>query len=68
MMDPLQFAQMMVKSNPNIAKGNPRAQAMIDAIMSGDEQKGINLASNLCKTYKTSPEDAIARARQQFNI
>lgn len=61
------FALRMIQNNPNIAN-NPRAQEMIAIIQNGDEQKGQELAQNLCATYGVSPDQALQQAKNFFNI
>ena len=51
----------LIASNPNIAN-NPRNKALLDVVMSGDAQKGKEIAMNLCQTYGASKEEAVNMA------
>lgn len=62
-----QFAMNLIQNSPQF-KNNPRAQNLIDIIRSNDQQRGIEAAENLCKTYGTSKEDALSMARSFFKI
>lgn len=55
------------KSNPNIAN-NKMAQEYINIIMSGDTQKGQQIAENICKTYGKSKEDVLKEAKRFFHF
>lgn len=57
----------MIRRNPKIAN-NPNAQELLNVIQSGDQKKGEEIASNLCKTYGISRDDAVQKAKQFFNI
>lgn len=47
----------------------PWKQDAIDAIMSGDQAKGQELANNVMKSYGfSSPEEAIQKGLQNLNI
>lgn len=52
------IVDLLLSKNPDIAN-NPRAKAMIDVIRSGDQQKGEELAMNLCQTYGATKEEGI---------
>lgn len=67
MPDISQFALSLIERNPNIAN-NPQAQAMINAIKSGDNRTGEEIARNLCNTYGVTPEDAVKQAASFFHI
>lgn len=53
--------------NPQIAN-NPNAQNMINVIMSGDAQKGQQIAHNICQSYGISEQEALKQAKQYFHI
>lgn len=55
------IVDLLVKKNPE-AVNNPRAQAMLDVIRSGDQQKGEEMAMNLCQTYGSTKEEGINQA------
>ena len=61
------FALNVIQNNPQIA-GNQNAKNLLDVIRSGDQKKGIEIANNLCATYGVNPDDAVAMAKQFFNI
>lgn len=63
----LGYAMQMIKNNPNIAQ-NPNSQNMIQAIESGDEKAGIELANNILKTYGVTKEQALSMAFQKLNF
>ena len=53
----------MVQNNPNIA-GNPRNQALLNTLTSGNQNNIRQTAQNLCQTYGVSVEEAGNMARQ----
>ena len=61
-----QTIQNMVQRNPSIAN-NPQAQQYLQVIMSGDAQKGQELARNICGSFGVSPEQGIQQAQQFFS-
>lgn len=61
------FALSMIERNPNI-KNNPQAQTMIDAIRTGDNVRGEQIANNICQSYGVSKDDAISRAKSFFGV
>lgn len=63
----MDFAMNLISRNPKIAN-NPQAQEMIDVIKSGDFRRGEEIANNLCKTFGTSREQAVAEAKAFFRI
>lgn len=63
----LNFAMNMIRQNPNIVN-NPNSQSMLNVIQSGDNEKGEQIARNLCNTYGISPEQAIMQAKQFFRL
>ncbi len=46
----------------------PTQQGYIDAIRSGDAEKGTELARNLCRSMGENEEQAYNKARQFFHI
>lgn len=61
------FAMNILAQNPQIAN-NPNAQSMIQAIQSGDDKQGEQIAKNLCDSYGISPQQAVQDAKRFFNI
>ncbi len=57
----------MIKANPAIAD-NPQAQAYLDVLESGDNEKGEEVANNLLKTYGMTKEQALDEAKKFFCI
>ena len=64
-MNPQQLLQQMMQKNPNFAN-NPQAQQYIQVLMSGDAQKGQELARNICGSFGVTPEQGVQQARQFF--
>lgn len=64
---PIQSMLKMLTANPAIAD-NPQARTYIDVLQSGDAAKGEEIANNLLETYGMTKEEALAKARQFFNI
>ena len=64
-MNPQQLLQSAMQRNPNIAN-NPQAQQYIQVLMSGDAQRGEELARNICNTYGISPEQGLRQAQSFF--
>lgn len=62
-----QFAFNMLAKNPQVSQ-NPQAQSMINVIKNGDNEKGKQIAQNLCDTYGVTPEQAINQAMAYFKI
>lgn len=63
----MNMALNMVQNNPKIA-GNTIAKEFINILKTGDEQRGIEMAQNLCRTNNSTPEQAIADARRFFGF
>lgn len=61
------FAMNILAQNPQFAN-NPNAQSMIQAIQSGDDKRGEQIAKNLCDSYGISPQQAVQNAKRFFNI
>lgn len=63
-----QFVQSMIaqlSQNPSMVN-NPIAQGLLEAIKTGDQKKGEELANNLCKTYGVTPQEACRQAMRFF--
>lgn len=63
----MNIALNMVQKNPKIA-GNVMGKEFIDILKSGDEQRGIQMAENLCKSNNATKEDAIKQAMSYFGL
>lgn len=63
--DYLSFAINYLQKNGGIPN-NPQAQQYIDLIKSGDNEKGRQVAENICKTYGITMEEAGRMAMQMF--
>ena len=61
------MAMNMIAQNPNVVN-NPNAQELINVIQSGDNQRGSQIAQNLCNTYGVIPEEAMQQAKQFFKL
>lgn len=61
------FAMDLISKNPNIVN-NPQAQTMLNAIKSGDNKVGEEIAHNLCDAYGVTPEDAVKQAKAFFHL
>lgn len=62
------FVKNMVErlaSDPAMSK-NPIAQGLLEAIKSGDQKKGEEIANNLCKIYGLTPQEACQQAMRFF--
>lgn len=64
-MDPRQMIQQALQRNPNVAN-NPQAQEALRVIMSGDAQRGQELARNYCQSFGVTPEEGVQQAQQYF--
>lgn len=58
---------MMLRQNPQIAN-NPRAQEIINILQTNDNERGAQLAQNLCNSYNINPTQAVQQAQQFFGI
>ncbi len=67
MFDISKLATDLISKNPNVVN-NPQAQNMLDAIKSGDNKTGEEIARNLCNTYGVTPEDAVKQAKAFFHL
>lgn len=64
-MNPQQLVQQAIQRNPTLAN-NPQAQQYIQVLMSGDAQKGQELARNICGSFGVTPEQGVQQAQQFF--
>lgn len=64
-MNPQQMLQQMLQRNPQLAN-NPQAQQYIQVLMSGDAQKGQELARNICGSFGVTPEQGVQQAQNFF--
>lgn len=70
MSNPYEQSRLMalryVQANPQVLQNNPKAQELYDILQSGDQQRGMEVASNLCKSYNTQPNEAFSMVGQRF--
>ncbi len=66
----IQMAQAVLQKGMNqMPNGNaPWAAAAINAIMTGDEKTGQQIANNLCQSMGLTPEQAVAQVRQNLKL
>lgn len=62
-----QMAINLLQSNPQIIN-NPQARSYLDVIKSGNDQRGEEIARNMCQSMGVKPEDAYKQARQFFHM
>lgn len=67
MVNPRDFAMRMIRNNPSITN-NPIAQNYINALQSGDAQKGQQIAQNILNSYGMTKEQAMQQVQQIFHI
>lgn len=67
MMDMRDFALNMISRNPNVAN-NPNTQEFINVIRSGDEERGKQIAVNICQNMGLTQEEAIGEAKKFFGL
>lgn len=68
MMNPIAaMAMNMLQKNPKLQK-NPQAQALVEIIQNGDEERGKQMAENLCNTYGISKDEVLSEAKKRFGI
>lgn len=65
--NPMNFVMQKIMNDPRIRQ-NPQAQQYLQIIQSGDQQKGEEIARNLCQTYGVTPDQAMQQARQFFHF
>lgn len=63
----LGYAQNAINSTPQV-RDNPQNAELIEAIQSGDAQKGIALANQILKQNGVTKGQALQRAFQFFNL
>lgn len=63
----MNFLNQALQQNPNL-QSNPQAQNYIQVLQSGDQQKGQQLAENICKSMGITPEQAVQQAKSFFHI
>ncbi len=61
------FAMNIIKQNPQV-RNNPMAQNYINAIESGDEAKGQEIANNILNSYGLTKEQAMNDIAKNWNI
>lgn len=61
------IALNIIDRNPNIAR-DPKNKEMIDALRSGDSQRGQALANNFCAAYGKTPQQAEQEAKNFFKL
>lgn len=61
-----QIMNQMIQNNPNIA-GNPRNQALLNTLASGNRDNIRQAAENLCQTYGCTVDEAGNKAMQWLN-
>lgn len=57
-----QFFQQMMQMNPSLAN-NPQAQNIMQVLMSGNRQRGEELARNYAQSYGLDPQDFAKQAQ-----
>lgn len=68
-MNPQQILQQAMR-NPQMQQrlqNNPQAQQYIQILMSGDAQKGQELAQNICGSFNVTPEAGVQQAQNFFS-
>lgn len=56
----------MIAARPDVAR-NPKAMEALEAIKSGDAQKGQEIAKAICQQRGQNPQDATNEASTWFN-
>lgn len=67
MIDFQKMALKIIEKNPNLAK-DPQNKELIDALRSGDQKKGEELALRLCTDRGVTPEQAVSEAKNFFKL
>lgn len=62
------MALRFIQAHPEALQNNPRAQELYRIIQDGDQNKGIEIANNLCQNHNASQQDAISLAMQMFGF
>lgn len=61
------FLQNAIQRNPQVQQNlqqNPQMQNYLQVLMSGDAQRGEEMARNLCQSMGISPEQGVQQAQQ----
>lgn len=61
------IALNIIQKNPNIAN-NVMGKEFVEVLRTGNQQRGIEMAENLCKTNNSTKEDAIKKALNFFGM
>lgn len=67
MFNPMIFALNLLANNPRVAN-DPRNKELIDILKSGDSERGMQAAREICNQHGKTPEQAQNEARGFFNI
>lgn len=62
-----QMALLLLERNPQIAN-SPQGQKFIGILKSKNVAEGEEMARNFCQSYGETPEEALQKAKQFFNI
>lgn len=62
-----QMAMQRIMSNPQM-QNNPQAREFMNIMQSGDQQRGIQMANNLCQSYNVTPQQMTQEAMRFFGI
>ena len=65
--NPMTFAMQMLRNNPQVSN-SPMGQSLIQALQSGDQKAGEQLAMNICQSYGLTKEQALQQAMNGFNL
>lgn len=63
MMNFQNLVQTAIRQNPKLQQ-NPQMQNYIQILMSGDSQRGEQLARNICESMGITPEQGVQQAQQ----
>ena len=66
-MDMKKIALGILNKNPQL-ENHPLAKGLREAIITGNDAQGKQIAENICKTYGLSLEEAGKQAKEFFNI
>lgn len=61
------FLQNAIQRNPQVQQNiqqNPQMQNYLQILMSGDAQRGEEMARNLCQSMGITPEQGVQQAQQ----
>lgn len=56
----------LLQRNPNVQK-NPKAMEALQAVMTGDAEKGQAIAREICQANGANPQDATNQANAWFS-